>query len=142
MDTQAYRAEHRRILQHVSELLSLSQDIRTRGDAIQARGVMDRLDAVLKAHLEREDGELYAQLQRSDDAEVRATADRAVEDMGGLRDAWASFLARSQIDVMLADRPRFAAACTALMEALAFRVRWEDDTLYALVDGVCDRPGG
>ncbi len=127
-------AEHRLILHVAADLRGLAEMVRTRADAVEATMLIDRLDGLLTRHLEREDGEVYPALMGSSDAEVRRLARDAVEDMGGLRQAWAAFVAASTPDDVLRDPARFAAACAAVVGALAERVLFEDETLYPLAE--------
>lgn len=136
MDVSVYRDEHHRILRRAAELLSTCERVETAADMDETRQAVDRLDAVLRSHLMREDDELYGQLSVSDDPEVRATAAKAMEDMGGLTQGWIGFVDQCRQARFPQDRDRLSAGCRALLKALAERVRWENEVLYPMAEGL------
>jgi iron-sulfur cluster repair protein YtfE (RIC family) len=134
MDVSVYRDEHQRILKRAAELLSTCEQVKTSADMEEARKAVRRLDAVLRGHLVREDDELYGRLSASEDAEVRATAAQAMEDMGGLGQAWIGFVEQCEQARFPQDRDRLSAGCRTLLKALAERVRWENEVLYPMAE--------
>lgn len=142
MDVSAYRDEHHRIMKRVAELVSACERIDGSAGLDEAKKAVKRLDGVLRVHLQREDSELYGRLAASEDAEVRATAEQAMEDMGGLAQAWAHFVDQcSQVDFPQ-DIPRLSSTCQALLQALTHRVRWENEVLYPMAEALGGRSSG
>lgn len=125
-------AEHRVILHLAAELRGLTDVMRTRADASDLHHLVLRLDRLMARHLEREDAEVYPALAACADEEIRTLARDAMEDMGGLHEAWKAFVASSGPDDVLKDPPRFRAGCAAVLGALAERIRFEDERLYPL----------
>ncbi|MBU1325526.1 MAG: hemerythrin domain-containing protein [Alphaproteobacteria bacterium] len=136
MDTGTYRAEHRRILRRAAELRGWSQDVRTAGDADQARAMILRLDLLISRHLAREDTQFYPHVQRQGDARMKAMADEAVADMGGLAGAWAAFVAASGPGEMLQNPSRFRSCCASVLGALAARIEDEEERLYPMAESL------
>jgi hypothetical protein len=134
MDVSVYRDEHHRILKRAAELLSSCAQVKSGADMDEARKAVRRLDAVLRGHLTREDDELYRRLAASDDPDVRATAAQAMEDMGGLAQAWIGFVDQCEQARFPQDRDRLSAGCRTLLKALAERVRWENEVLYPMAE--------
>jgi len=134
MDVSVYRDEHHRILKRAAELLSSCEQVKSGADMVEARKAVQRLDAVLRGHLMREDDELYGRLGASDDPDVRATAAQAMEDMGGLAQAWIGFVEQCEQARFPQDRDRLSAGCRTLLKALAERVRWENEVLYPMAE--------
>ncbi len=134
MDVSVYRDEHHRILKRAAELLTACERITSSADLDEARAAMRRLDAVLRHHLTREDDELYRPLAASADPEVRATAAQAMEDMGGLAQAWIVLADQCDKARFPQDRDRVSSGCRTLLKALAERVRWENEVLYPMAE--------
>lgn len=136
MDTDAYRAEHRRILRRAAELGGRSQNVRTKGDADEARDMIVRLDLLLRQHLAREDSQFYPQVRTLGDTNMRALADEAVADMGGLAGAWTAFVAASGPCDILRDPHRFRSGCACVLGALAARIEDEEERLYPMAESL------
>ncbi|MFN6936565.1 MAG: hemerythrin domain-containing protein [Tsuneonella sp.] len=141
MDISTYRDEHGRILKRAAELLAACERIDSSAALNEARKAAKRLDAVLRQHLLREDDELYGWLMTSDDANVRATAAQALEDMGGLAQAWIGFMDQCEGAQYPRDQSRMATSCTALLKALTERVRWENEVLYPMAEALIASSG-
>ncbi|MBX9575691.1 MAG: hemerythrin domain-containing protein [Caulobacteraceae bacterium] len=142
MDVTAYRDEHHRIMKRAAELLSACERIDGSAALDEAKKAVKRLDGVLRVHLQREDDELYGWLADSEDAEVRATAAQAMEDMGGLAQAWAGFVDQCAKAEFPQDIPRLSSTCHTLLSALTHRVRWENEVLYPMAEALRDKPSG
>lgn len=136
MDTDAYRAEHRRILRQAADLRGQSQDVRTAGDAAEARAMIVRLDRLIRQHLAREDTQFYPHVQARGDARMRAMADAAVADMGGLAGAWTAFVVANGPDDILQNPSRFKSGCASVLGALAARIEEEEERLYPMAESL------
>lgn len=136
MDTGTYRAEHRQILRRAAELRGWSQDVRTAADADQTRTMILRLDRLISRHLAREDAQFYPHVQMQGDARMKAMADEAVADMGGLAGAWTAFVAASGPEDILQDPSRFRSGCASVLSALAARIEAEEERLYPMAESL------
>lgn len=130
MDIEALIEQHRFIIENISILGGVGGDIKTRGDANEARQLIDKIDPVLVAHLAIEDDELYPLLLNSPDTDLRTIGVEAFESMIGIYAVWVQFREYWTADAMLADTGRFAAATSAVVGALSMRIEMEQDSLY------------
>ena len=134
MDTQALRAEHSSIMALASRLGGFAGDVKTRGDAHDARALILTIDGTLQGHLAEEDAELYPALMAAPDAETRTLGASAFEEMGGIVGAWASYRDHWSLEAILGDAGRFAAATEGVMGALSLRIEMENDVLYPAME--------
>ncbi len=89
-----------------------------------------RLSRLLLAHLAKEDRLLHPQLQRSDNAETVALSRRFEAEMGGLADAFKTFMATWDATAIADDPAGFEADARQVLTALADRIRREEMQLY------------
>ena len=141
MDLSAYREEHLRILKRAAELLAACERVGSSAALDETRSAVRRLDSILRHHLLREDDELYGRLMTSGDPDVRNIAAQALENMGGLAQAWVSFVELCEDARHPHDQSRMTTTCTALLKALTERVRWENEVLYPMAEAL-DPSGG
>lgn len=130
MDTHALREEHAMLLRSASRLAGLATTIKTRGDAISARAVIEGMNAGLVAHLTTEDTELYPEMMASENQALQAMAREAFADMGVIHGAWTAYRNVWTVDRILLDPTTFDAATRGLVEALAMRIAMENEVLY------------
>jgi len=129
---QALRADHRVIVRLVAGVRGCAAGLKTRGDGLELVALLGRLDRRLIDHLAAEDEGLYPALAQSDDPALRRAAEEAIRDLGGLKEAWRAYLARWDLEAMLAAPEVFRATTAALMSAIVFRIELEEATLYPL----------
>ncbi len=134
MDTQALRDEHASIMARASRLGGLADDVKTRGDAHEAYGLIASIDALLHSHLTEEDGRLYPALMTAPDEATRELGATAFEAMGGIVGAWTDYVGHWTVDAILGDARRFAAATRGVMGALSLRIEMENDVLYPAME--------
>ena len=139
MHTVELRLQHRRIVLVAARLGGLSGRIRTRGDAQEARTVIESIDQMLIDHLTVEDDLLYPALLSCDDATTRAMAADCFEEMGGIRGAWIAYRDQWTVAAIAIDPARFSAATTGMLGALALRVARENTELYPAMDALMQR---
>lgn len=141
MDTQALRAEHAAIMVLASRLGGAAGDVKTRGDAHDAHGLIAAINGLLEGHLAEEDNHLYPALMAADDAPTRELGAAAYEAMGGLVGAWTGYRDGWTIEAILGDVRRFAAATHGVIGALSLRIEMENDVLYPAMDRVTGAVG-
>ena len=130
MDIDGLRRDHEVLLRSASRLSGLAAAIRTRADACDVRSVIDQMDAGLMVHLAIEDVDVYPQLMRHPDAQLKVMASETFAEMGVIKGAWVSYRDLWDVDRILADTARFATATDAVVQALAMRIAMENDVLY------------
>jgi hemerythrin-like domain-containing protein len=90
------------------------------------------LARLLMTHLAMEDRLFYPAMQRSPDAEARATATAFQTEMGGLSDAFGTYMRCWTDDRVAAEWPTFCTDTQNLLFALAQRIERENSQLYPL----------
>lgn len=134
MDTRVLRDEHSSIMALASRLGGIAGNVKTRGDAHDARALIGSIDSLLKAHLTEEDENLYPALMAAADEDVRRLGAEAFEAMGGIVGAWANYCDHWSVEAILAEPGRFAAATDGVMGALSLRIEMENDVLYPAME--------
>ncbi|GFN22205.1 MAG: hemerythrin domain-containing protein [Thermoanaerobacteraceae bacterium] len=95
---------------------------------------LGELSGKVKVHLAQEDRGLYPVLLKHPDGQVREKAQRFIQEMGGLREAFERFRTRyASTGAIKEDPARFLADVRDLASALTKRIRLEEDELYPLV---------
>ena len=141
MDTHALRMEHSSIMALASRLGGVAGDVKTRGDAHDARALIGSIDNLLRAHLAEEDDNLYPALMAARDEETRQLGAAAFEAMGGIVGAWTNYRDHWTLEAILVDVRRFAAATEGVMGALSLRIEMENDVLYPAMERLTDAAG-
>lgn len=134
MDMQALRAEHSSIMALASRLGGIAGNVKTRGDAHDARALIGSIDSLLQAHLTEEDDNLYPALMAAAGEDVRRLGAEAFEAMGGIVGAWTNYCDHWSLEAILAKPGRFAAATDGVMGALSLRIEMENDVLYPAME--------
>ena len=131
--TQTYRNQHDEIRRAGNDL-----SVAMRGDDPAAvRRALSRLSGLLEVHLALEDKSFYPVLLKHADPEVRKTAQSYQESMGTLATAYMAFRGRwLRQGAIEEDRPGFEKELNAVWALLDQRIDLENDTLYAMVDGL------
>jgi iron-sulfur cluster repair protein YtfE (RIC family) len=88
----------------------------------------------LLAHLTREDWLLYPSLLQSSDKIVSGTAQRFMDEMGGLLAAYKAWSAEWPTERITAEWRTFVIETSELLDALAQRIYRENNELYPLVE--------
>ncbi|MGV9010395.1 hemerythrin domain-containing protein [Brevundimonas sp.] len=133
MNTEKLCQDHAVILRSAGHLTGLAAQVRSRGDAVDVRSVMDRMDAGLVIHLAHEDTEIYPRLMNHPELALQALAQEAFAELGVIKGAWTSYRDTWTVDRILAGTARFASCTTAMVQALAMRIEMENDVLYPAV---------
>lgn len=88
----------------------------------------------LLAHLTREDWLLYPSLLQSSDKAISGTAQKFMDEMGGLLAAYKAWSGEWPTERITADWKAFVTETSALLDALAQRIERENNELYPLVE--------
>jgi hypothetical protein len=108
--------------------------------SVQLFDVRRRLTNLIIAHLKSEDWVLYPPLLASSDPEIAGTAQRFVEEMGGLAQAFHDFMAAWDALKIESEWPDYCRECGAILDALMNRLTREDRELLPLLEKVSADP--
>jgi hypothetical protein len=136
VNTRHLSQQHQQLLRLARELAGCAADLRSSGDAMTVRRVIDNIDSLLVEHLSLEDRGLYPVLMTADDPKLREDAMAAVEDMGGLYGVWVWYRSHWTLGVILADPVRFRMTTGDIVGALSLRIEMEEATLYPAFDSL------
>jgi hemerythrin-like domain-containing protein len=133
--TDSFRRQHQEILGLVKELQPQLDVVSLRRDAAPVATGLQRLAAMLKAHLALEDSTLYPKLVAHADPEVAATARRYQQEMGGLQTAFSNYIERWPTATSIQHEPDlFLSQTQQVVAALLARIEREDGELYPMAD--------
>jgi Hemerythrin HHE cation binding domain len=133
--TDSFRRQHQEILGLVKELQPQLEVASLRRDAAPVATGLQRLAAMLKAHLALEDSTLYPKLIAHPDPEVAATARRYQQEMGGLQTAFSDYIGRWATASSIQQEPDlFLSQTQQVVAALLARIEREDGELYPMAD--------
>lgn len=134
------RQQHDIILKKAMGVQDMARGLEENGDIRPLMRKLHRLDGVLSAHLAAEDSELYPEMAQSRDPRTAATAQRFMEEMGGLSEVYRAFVCEwSDEDRIRSDPRGFRSAFTRIVFALSNRIHRENNELYPLADAMADR---
>jgi hypothetical protein len=135
------RRQHDAALDMAQRLLQLIDSYKAGTPAYPILMQLNRLYGVLRIHLALEDVELYPALTASSDPKVARTAQRYVEDMGGLAIELECFARHWSCSASITSNfEEFRLAAQDLMLALAVRIERENQQLYPLAEAVAAQP--
>ena len=131
------RRQHDALLSLVGELKGEIGKLSTLTDAQRIAGLLARLTGVLSMHLAAEDKALYPAMMASPDPRTTKCARTFEEQMGGLSEAYMAFAqAWCSPERILAEAEAFSRDCETIFDALAIRIRRENEELYPLADAM------
>jgi len=129
------RSQHDDALAMAERMLEMAANPDGRAVAIPLLMQLNRLLGLLRVHLACEDVELYPALTASPDPLVARTAQRFVDEMGGLAIDLECFARRWSCSVSIADGiEEFREAANKLVMDLAVRIERENRILYPLAE--------
>ncbi len=133
--TETFRQQHAAIVEVVTELRSLLDPEKVLDNIPDIMGVLIGLSGKLKAHLSKEDNELYPDLLASGDPKLTDMAKAFQSEMGGLSQAFEDYMATwRSIEAIEDDPDGFIRASEAVIDALRDRINRENRELYVLAD--------
>src|SRR5688572_15228410 len=119
----SFRRQHQEILGLVKELQPRLEVASLQRDAAPVATGLQRLAALLKAHLALEDSTLYPKLMAHADPEIAATARRYQQEMGGLQTAFSDYIERWSTASSIQHEPElFVSQTQQVVAALLARV--------------------
>lgn len=132
--TTMLRDQHDDLLEVVTALGRLLGH-RAGANAEEIRHLLSLLAGKVKVHLAMEDNSLYPRLVQSPDPRVRETATRFSREMGGIRDAFVTYLGHWPTPLRIQQDPQtFCRETEQLFEVLGRRIQSENTILYPLLD--------
>jgi glycine/D-amino acid oxidase-like deaminating enzyme len=133
--TDNFRKQHGELLNVAKSMAKLLDAERLKQDATEVRRLLSVLHGKLSVHLVMEDKSLYPRLLNHHDAEIRATTQRFIDEMGTLAGVFKGYVGKWPTpSAIQADPAAFVAETTAVFEALGGRIRRENEELYVLAD--------
>lgn len=133
--TDDFRATHKELLSIAKDISGMLQEGSLAKDASAVRSLLSRLAGKLQVHLSTEDRSLYPHLLNSSDANVKATAQKYMDEMGGIAAAFKEYVSKWPHALAIQKAPAdFIKDTKGIFDALAKRIEREDAELYTLVD--------
>jgi hemerythrin-like domain-containing protein len=135
-------AKSDRFRQQHEELLGLANDLageldrnKLTSDASVARSALSKLAGKLVLHLGAEDKYLYPDLMASNDTDTRNTAQKFVDEMGGIAEAFIAYKDKwTTAAAIQSNVDGFIDETKAIYGALAERIDKENNVLYPMMD--------
>ncbi|HTV85586.1 MAG TPA: hemerythrin domain-containing protein [Dyella sp.] len=134
MNVDKFKQEHVDLLSAIAQLRqSVQLGVQEHAEAI-CRQLLAMAGSI-KLHLAAEDRVLYPALAQADDPFVAHVGRRFQQDMGGIAEAFAAFIARWNLPAKIAADPAgFKEDANAIFKALHARVQRENRDLYPLAE--------
>ena len=133
--TSNFIQQHEDMLRIAKEMSKLLDPNILGKDAQPVRSLLSKLSAKLKIHLASEDKSLYPELLNHKDANVKTTARKFVDEMGGISAVFVKYTEKwVSADAIQKNPNDFIKETEGLFSALANRIEKENKELYPLVD--------
>ena len=133
--TDSLRQQHTAILDVVAEFRGLLDPDKVVDNIPDIMGVMIGLSGKLKAHLTKENNELYPELLACGDPKLAETAGRFQSEMGSLSAAFETYMETWRSIMAIEDDPDgFIKVSEEILDALNDRINRENRELYTLAD--------
>jgi hypothetical protein len=130
-----FREQHGQILRAVKEITPYLTPEGVARNSKAVRLLLSKMAGLVNLHLAMEDEALYPALHAHSSMQVRATAKRFVEEMGGIKAAFVQYLNKWPTPTSISANPEaFIRETNGIFEALASRIAKENDELYPLFD--------
>ncbi len=134
-NTQQFRQQHDDLLTIATKMAeSFDVDSLSR-DAKEMRALLSELAGKLKVHLAMEDKHLYPKLLAHEDIAVRTTAQKFIDEMGGIAQVFTTYLDRwPHAKAIQGNAAGFIEETKGLFNALGNRINRENNNLYPLLE--------
>ena len=133
--TEKYRAQHDELVSIVTGLSSNLTPAFVTANAGSVKESLNKLAGKISIHLALEDNALYPRLLSHANQGLREQAEKFQEEMGGIRDAFDSYLKTWSLSTVIEkDADKFISETNDLISVLADRITRENEGLYTLVD--------
>lgn len=136
LTTKHFRDQHAQLLAMASRLTAIVSERNLEAHPGAARAALEMLAAHLRVHLAAEDHGLYPHMRKSQDPQLRSTAEQFGTEMGGLEQAFTAYAQAWTEGAIRGDARGFTSATTGVLTALRQRIERENSTLYPLADGI------
>jgi hemerythrin-like domain-containing protein len=135
--TEAFRSQHREILELVQELTAKLDAATIERDATHGiRGLLNVLAGKLTVHLALEDDALYPRMLQHRNPQIRERVANFIAEMGGIDDVFRQYLVRwPTAQLIQANSEAFVHDTNQVFEVLRLRMAREDNELYPILDG-------
>ena len=135
--TDNFKRQHNEIVEIVGKISVELKADQLAENADLMRELLMALAGKLKMHLTMEDEALYPNLINHTDANIRNTAKKFVEEMGGIKEVFARYVEKWPVSGAIEnDAEEFIKETESLFAALGNRVDRENNELYPLLDKV------
>ncbi len=133
--TDNFRKQHGELLNVAKAMAKLLDAEQLKKDATEVRHLLSVLHGKLSVHLVMEDKSLYPRLLNHHDAEIRATTQRFIDEMGTLAGVFKGYVGKWPTPVAIQSNPEaFISETGAVFEALGGRIQRENSELYVMAD--------
>lgn len=137
LKTQNYRDQHDQLLALAGKLAKLLGHSDATFPAAEARHLLSEIAGRLTVHLAMEDKHLYPGLLEHADPQVSGTAQRFVDEMGGIATVFKAYLgAWPSAEAIARGAAEFREATQGILQALGNRIQRENGELYPLMDAL------
>lgn len=137
MDITRFSNQHEEILKLANDLAKHLNIDSLKQDASPARIVLSGLAGKLKVHLAMEDKSLYPQFMQSGDENTQRTAEEFQSEMGGLAQAFNSYVSAWPSSLAIQENSvPFIEQTKQIYEVLTKRIEREESTLYPLAEAL------
>lgn len=134
-NTERYRRQHAEITRLAGELKRQLNPEALSDGATGVHSVLSELSGKLFVHLAAEDKVFYPQLLESTDPRMQALAERYIEEMRPISQAYKNYAVRwGSARAIESNAETFIRETREILAALDQRIRREHDELYALAD--------
>ena len=133
--TDNFRKQHGELLNVAKSMAKLLNAEQLKRDATEVRRLLSVLHGKLSVHLVMEDKSLYPRLLNHHDAEIRATTQRFIDEMGTLAGVFKNYVTKWPTPGAIQANPEtFISETGAVFEALGGRIQRENNELYVMAD--------
>lgn len=130
-----FKQQHAELVDTVQQLDKLLQSGTLASNAAEARSLLAQLSGKLKVHLSMEDKNMYPKLQESADPNVKGKAQKFIDEMGGIAQAFTDYTGRWPNAIAIQQNPDgFIQETKGIFAVLADRIHKEESELYPLVN--------
>lgn len=117
------------------------ESIETTEQADSCARILAKMTGILGQHLAAEDRSLYPRMMASSDPSVAKTARQFADEMGDLASVYQSFEVNWRTGKAILAAPQsFREAASTVLNALAIRIKRENEVLYPLAESMLTPP--
>ncbi|HGY55230.1 MAG TPA: hemerythrin domain-containing protein [Caldithrix abyssi] len=133
--TDQYRRQHSDLLNIAHQIAAELNPARLSNDATTVRSLLSTLAGKLSIHLAMEDKSLYPKLMQNSNPDVKATAKKFIDEMGGIAKAFDNYKNKWPHAMAIQKNPNdFISETKTLFNVLSKRIEKENKELYPLLE--------